>query len=114
MKVLVLGATGYIGSAVAGRLAEHGHEVVALIRPRPGEVRSVPGAAEVRHGDVTDPASLAAAAADVDAVVHAVARRGRRRWRRRRSTPCWPAGRRSSTPAASGCSAPAPRMRRAR
>jgi nucleoside-diphosphate-sugar epimerase len=76
MKVLVLGATGYIGSAVAGRLAEHGHEVVALVRRKAGESRAVPGAAEVRYGDVTDPASLAAAAAGVDAVVHAAAPTG--------------------------------------
>ncbi|GAA3158919.1 NAD-dependent epimerase/dehydratase family protein [Planomonospora alba] len=76
MRILVLGATGYIGSAVTGRLAEHGHEVVALVRPRAGEARSVPGAAEVRYGDVADPASLRAAAGDVDVVVHAAAPTG--------------------------------------
>ncbi|MBG0827812.1 NAD-dependent epimerase/dehydratase family protein [Planomonospora sp. ID67723] len=74
MRVLVLGATGYIGSAVAERLAERGHRVVALVRPKPGEARVVPGAAEVRHGDVTDPASLAAG--DVDVIVHASAPTG--------------------------------------
>ncbi|GII03207.1 NAD-dependent epimerase/dehydratase family protein [Planobispora takensis] len=74
MKVLVTGATGYIGSAVAGRLAERGHEVVALVRPKQVEARGVPGAAQVRYGDVTDPASLAAG--DVDAVVHATAPTG--------------------------------------
>ncbi|GAA3444072.1 NAD-dependent epimerase/dehydratase family protein [Planomonospora venezuelensis] len=74
MKVLVLGATGYIGSAVTGRLAERGHQVVALVRPKNDETRTVPGAAEVRHGDVTDPASLAAG--DVDVIVHAAAPTG--------------------------------------
>nr|BFE86273.1 NAD-dependent epimerase/dehydratase family protein [Planobispora longispora] len=74
MKVLVLGATGYIGSAVAGRLAERGHEVVALVRPKAGESRTVPGAAEVRYGDLTDPASLDVAG--VDAIVHATAPSG--------------------------------------
>ncbi|GGL15394.1 hypothetical protein GCM10014719_16800 [Planomonospora parontospora subsp. antibiotica] len=72
----MLGATGYIGSAVAGRLVEHGHEVVAAVRRKDGGSRAVPGAAEVRYGDVTDPASLAAAAAGVDAVVHAAAPAG--------------------------------------
>ncbi|GGS80962.1 hypothetical protein GCM10010156_44690 [Planobispora rosea] len=70
------GATGYIGSAVAERLAEQGHEVVALVRPKAGETRAVPGAAEVRYGDLADPASLAGAAADVDVVVHATAPSG--------------------------------------
>ncbi|MFC4059124.1 NAD-dependent epimerase/dehydratase family protein [Planomonospora corallina] len=77
MKVLVLGATGYIGSAVAGRLAEHGHEVVALVRPAvAGEERVVPGASAVRYGDATDPAALRAAADDADVVVHAAAPAG--------------------------------------
>ena len=65
MKTLVIGASGYIGSVVAQTLAARGHEVVALNRS--GEAA---GPYETRTGDLTDPASLAAAAADVDAVVH--------------------------------------------
>ncbi|MCP2336015.1 NAD-dependent epimerase/dehydratase family protein [Actinomadura rupiterrae] len=69
MRVLVIGATGYVGSALAERLAGEGHEVVALARP--GRA-SVPGAAEVRTGDLADPAALTAAVTpDIDAVVHA-------------------------------------------
>ena len=33
MKVLVTGATGFIGGNVARGLADQGHEVVALVRP---------------------------------------------------------------------------------
>ena len=33
MKFLVTGATGFIGGAVARRLAESGHDVRALVRP---------------------------------------------------------------------------------
>ncbi|MEV4253079.1 NAD-dependent epimerase/dehydratase family protein, partial [Spirillospora sp. NPDC049652] len=47
MRVLVLGAGGYVGSALTERLVEAGHEVVALVRSR----RPVAGAAEVREGD---------------------------------------------------------------
>jgi nucleoside-diphosphate-sugar epimerase len=67
MRVLVLGATGYIGSAVAERLREAGDEVVALVRRG-----SEPGAVdEVRFGDLADPASLRAAVTpDIGAVVH--------------------------------------------
>ncbi|WP_034485330.1 NAD-dependent epimerase/dehydratase family protein [Actinomadura oligospora] len=69
MRVLVIGAGGYVGSALTGRLVEAGHEVVALVRP--GRT-SVAGAAELREGDLADPASLTAAVTpDIDAVVHA-------------------------------------------
>ncbi|MFC4911895.1 NAD-dependent epimerase/dehydratase family protein [Actinomadura gamaensis] len=69
MRVLVIGATGYVGSALAERLADAGHEVVALARP--GRT-AVAGAAEVRTGDLADPAALTAAVTpDIDAVVHA-------------------------------------------
>ncbi|MFD0636234.1 NAD-dependent epimerase/dehydratase family protein [Catenulispora yoronensis] len=33
MRVLLIGASGYVGSAVAERLIAEGHEVVALARP---------------------------------------------------------------------------------
>ncbi|MBO4270326.1 NAD-dependent epimerase/dehydratase family protein [Microbispora triticiradicis] len=69
MKVLVLGATGYIGSALSERLSEHGHDVVALVRPKPREA-ALPG--EVRHGDLHEPETLAkAVTSDIDVVVHA-------------------------------------------
>ncbi|WP_432929776.1 NAD-dependent epimerase/dehydratase family protein [Microbispora sp. CA-135349] len=69
MKVLVLGATGYIGSVLAERLTERGHEVVALVRPKARET-AVPG--EVRHGDIHEPGTLRAAVTpDIDVVVHA-------------------------------------------
>ncbi|MGP4110560.1 SgcJ/EcaC family oxidoreductase [Streptomyces sp. 4N509B] len=69
MKVLLLGATGYVGSAVADHLTRFGHEVVELGRgaaDRPGRGR------ERRVGDLTDPGSLTRAVTpDIDAVVHA-------------------------------------------
>jgi uncharacterized protein YbjT (DUF2867 family) len=33
-RVLVTGATGFIGGHVAWALVQHGYEVVALVRPR--------------------------------------------------------------------------------
>jgi nucleoside-diphosphate-sugar epimerase len=69
MKILVTGATGFIGAAVARRLSQEGHEVLALSR-------SDTAAATVRAagltpvaGDFADAASLATPAAQADAIV---------------------------------------------
>lgn len=64
MKVVVVGATGIIGKAVADLLSEKGHEVVRVSR------HSQPGV------DITDPASIGAfykATGEVDAVISASA-----------------------------------------
>jgi uncharacterized protein len=49
MRVLIAGAGGLIGSAVAGQLASNGHEVARLVRraPGPGEVRWDPDAGSI-------------------------------------------------------------------
>ncbi|MEW1845192.1 NAD-dependent epimerase/dehydratase family protein [Nonomuraea angiospora] len=72
MKVLVLGATGYIGGALVERLVAQGHEVAAYVRPAAEGERRVPGVADVRYGDLADAAALERAiGADLDAIVHA-------------------------------------------
>jgi UDP-glucose 4-epimerase len=73
MKLLVTGGAGYIGSVVAARLLEAGHEVVVLDDCSTGHENAVPpGATLVR-------ATLRAAAADVlsdgfDGVLHFAAK----------------------------------------
>ena len=66
--VLVSGASGFIGSHVAARLAEEGHRVLAMTR-HPGKYR---GAGEPVQADVSDPASLGAAFEGVDAAYYLV------------------------------------------
>jgi divinyl chlorophyllide a 8-vinyl-reductase len=66
-RVFVLGATGTIGQATVRALVRRGHDVVCLVRPRagvagslaPDDSRRLLTGAEVRCGDVSDPASLA-------------------------------------------------------
>jgi NADH dehydrogenase len=71
LKVLVTGATGYVGREVATAVAEAGHDVSALARP--GSEARVPAGTTAVTGDVTDPASLADAVQGVDAVANLVA-----------------------------------------
>ncbi|MDO8150164.1 NAD(P)-dependent oxidoreductase [Isoptericola sp. b408] len=69
MTVLVTGASGLLGSAVARALVARG-ETVRTLQRRPS---GVPGAEDVA-GSVTDPAVVAAAVDGVDAVVHLAAK----------------------------------------
>src|SRR5437867_3616803 len=69
-KVLVGGATGNQGSAVANLLLERGHEVVAYVRSpeSPQAVALEARGAKLAVGDLADREALAQAALDVDAI----------------------------------------------
>jgi nucleoside-diphosphate-sugar epimerase len=69
MKVLVTGASGFLGSHIAEQFAAAGHEVRLLMR-RTSSRQFLTFPYEEAPGDVTDPASLAAAVEGMDAVVH--------------------------------------------
>jgi uncharacterized protein YbjT (DUF2867 family) len=78
MRCLVTGATGYIGGRLAPRLLAAGHTVRCLARSA-GRLRDVPWAeqVEILEGDLSDPATLPAAFADVDVayfLVHSLGR----------------------------------------
>lgn len=70
MKVLVTGATGYIGSAVAQALQSAGHSVIGLARSDDSAQTLESRGIGVVHGDLRHPASLAEAVQQVDAVIH--------------------------------------------
>lgn len=65
MRVLVTGASGFIGRYLVKKLAERGYEVFALAR-RNFKIEF----AEVIRGDITDIESLLPAVSKVDAVFH--------------------------------------------
>ncbi len=82
LRVLVTGATGFIGSAVVGALLAEGHHPVALVREpasRPTRVHAAGRptadvtAADITYavGDMLSPPTYAPLVAEVDAVVHA-------------------------------------------
>jgi len=66
--ILVLGATGSIGSLVVEEALRQGHAVRALVR-NPTKARQLPPYAEVVVGDVTRPETLLPALEGVDAIV---------------------------------------------
>ena len=71
MRILVTGASGFIGGVVCERAIEHGHEVTALVR-RPGS--EPPGTAAVR-GDLGPDGRLEQAVAEArpECVIHLAA-----------------------------------------
>ena len=71
MTVLLTGATGYVGGYVLDALLERGHSVRALVRSG-GDALAARDGVDVRHGDVTDAASLDGAFDGADAVIHLV------------------------------------------
>jgi dihydroflavonol-4-reductase len=73
MTTLITGATGFVGSAVARTMARRGHALRLLVRSS-SDRRNVDGIdAELVTGDLTDPASLARAAAGCRYVIHVAA-----------------------------------------
>ena len=72
MRVLLTGATGFLGRALVRRFADAGHTVVALVRARDSALGD--SGIEQIEGDVTSLDRMITAAAGCDAVVHTAAR----------------------------------------
>lgn len=69
MKIALIGATGFVGSAVLTELLSRGHSVTALAR-HPDKLAAQPRL-QVVKADVTDAAQVARAVAGHDAIVSA-------------------------------------------
>lgn len=69
MKILVTGASGFVGTRICERLAADGQQVTGLSRS--STARLPPGVSSVQ-GDVISGAGLAAALTGMDAVIHLV------------------------------------------
>lgn len=70
MRVLVAGGAGFLGRAVGQSLLRGGHTVRAFVRSEQSARLCRSDGAEVRVGDVTDRADVAAALEGCDALVH--------------------------------------------
>jgi putative NADH-flavin reductase len=71
MKIVLFGASGTIGSSIAGEALARGHQVTAVVRD-PTRVGPPHPALSVVAGDVRDPSRVAAVVAGHDVVASAV------------------------------------------
>lgn len=83
--VVVLGASGFVGSAVTAAFAGRPVRLRAVARRDSGPVLSPGSTAEVRRADLTDAGELAAAVEGADVIVHLVMHGGG--WRAAESDP---------------------------
>jgi nucleoside-diphosphate-sugar epimerase len=72
MRVLVTGATGFIGLNLLAALEDTDHEPIAMVRPTSTTTR-LPDGVDTVEADLSDADSLAAALSGVDGVVHLAA-----------------------------------------
>src|ERR1700754_153455 len=72
-RIVVIGGTGYAGSAIVAEAAARGHEVTAFSRSLPAS--QIEGVDYVQ-GDATDEAALSSAISGADVVVAALSPRG--------------------------------------
>ncbi len=73
-RVLVTGATGYVGGRLAPRLVEAGHHVRVLVRGGAERLAGRPWATDVEvvDGDVLNPATLGPALRDIDVAFYLI------------------------------------------
>jgi nucleoside-diphosphate-sugar epimerase len=70
MRIFVIGATGFIGSALVKELTAAGHQVIGVSRSDDKVPALAAAGAEVYRGSIDDPDSLKEGAARSDAAVH--------------------------------------------
>lgn len=75
-RILVTGATGFVGSHVAERLKQQGHQVVTIARGSSDVGFLEKLGVELVRGDLTDQAAISKAMQGVDAVVNCAAKVG--------------------------------------
>lgn len=72
-KVLVTGATGFIGKRLISHLLEQGHEIYALVHTKEIEIKALDNSRlHTIYGDIKDPATLQSFPKDIDAVYYLV------------------------------------------
>ena len=71
MRVLLLGGTGLVGSAILGELTSRGHEIIALARSEASAIKAQRAGASIIRGDIAAPGDWLPELPVIDAVIHA-------------------------------------------
>lgn len=71
MRILVIGATGYIGSVIVERLLKDGHKIVASVRSEAAALKLQAQSIETFFASLNDTAPIVEKLSKVDAVVYA-------------------------------------------
>ena len=74
-RVFITGASGYLGNAIAIRLARAGHEVIGLVRAPDHADQLRRAGVQPQLGDITKPETYVSVLKNCDAAVHATAAR---------------------------------------
>ncbi|MGY5863527.1 MAG: NAD-dependent epimerase/dehydratase family protein [Candidatus Thorarchaeota archaeon] len=72
MKVLVTGASGYLGGRIISKLLEDEHQVVGMVRST-SNIEGLPKEVEIKEADLFDIISLEEAVKGIDVVIHLAA-----------------------------------------
>ncbi|HEY0914601.1 MAG TPA: NAD-dependent epimerase/dehydratase family protein [Solimonas sp.] len=72
-KILITGASGFIGGHIVSAVLDAGHEAVCLVRPGSDRRALLARGVQLASGDMRDAASLSVALQGVDGVIHAAA-----------------------------------------
>lgn len=75
MRIVLTGATGYIGSSVLAALVARGHDVIAPVRSAASAATATDAGASAVVGDITDPGWFTPLLHDADAAIHLAASR---------------------------------------
>ena len=74
MKTLITGVAGFLGSALAAKLIEEGHQVIGLDDLSTGKEKAIPAGVQFELGDMRDRPKLWTLLQGVECVYHLAAR----------------------------------------